>query len=326
MTGVLRADAPGPLVTLQDVGRPGWRRFGISGCGAMDVSALELANVLVGNQPHEAALEFAQFGGVWEILADSCRIAVTGGDFGVAVDGIPLAPWRSHTVWRGQRLAIRTARDAVWGYLAVAGGFAAPPQLGSLATHVRSRIGGIDGNRIAAGDELALRATAVPDGPERRIDPPYHADGALRVVLGPQEDYFSRETIDAFLASRYRVSHRSDRMGTWLEGPPVAHARGFNVLSDGLVPGCVQVPGTGQPVVVMKDCQTIGGYPKLATLVTADLARFAQTRPGREVRFAALDVAAAQDVHRAAWTDREARLAAVEAIEAPGTRPFWLRR
>ena len=293
----LRAIAPGPYVTVQDAGRRGWRRFGVSAAGAMDIPALEVANALVGNAPGTAALEFAHVGGTWEVAAESCRIAVTGGDFSVSADGAPLACWQSHTLRRSQCLAIGGAPDVVWGYLAVANGFNLPPQLGSCATHLRSGLGGISGRRLSESDVLSLRAARVPYGRERRIAPLRQASGPLRIVLGPQDDYFTSDSIDGFLAASYHVSHRADRMGAWLDGPAIGHAGGYNVLSDGLVPGCIQVPGAGQPVVLLMDCQTIGCYPKLATIITADLPRFVQTKPGKAVTFEAIDVETAQHLY-----------------------------
>ena len=325
MSGALRAVAPGPYVTIQDAGRRGWRRFGISGSGAMDFPALAAANALVGNPLNTAALEFAHVGGTWEVLAESCRIAVTGGSFSVSADGATLAPWRSYALRHGQILAIKGARDAVWGYLAVAGGFDLAPQLGSCATHLRFNIGGFGGGRITEGDVLPLRTEQAPEGQDRRIAPPYRASEPLRVVLGPQDDYFTPETVAAFLAATYRVTHRSDRMGTWLDGPPIVHADGYNVLSDGLVPGCIQVPGAGQPVVLMMDCQTIGGYPKLATIISADLPHFAQCRPGTPVTFVAIDVENAQRLYREHWAMLDAIDQAVVEIAATSERPFWLR-
>jgi biotin-dependent carboxylase-like uncharacterized protein len=325
MTAALRATAPGHHVTVQDAGRRGWRRFGVSGCGAMDFPSLAAANALVGNPPDAAALEFAHVGGAWEVLADSVRIAVTGGDFAVSAGGTPLQAWRSHTLRRGERLQIKGAPDAVWGYLAVAGGFAIPPQLGSRATHLRSRIGGITGDRITRGDELPLNAPVAPETPERRITPTERATSPLRVVLGPQSDCFAMDVIAAFLAAPYRVTHRSDRMGTWLDGPSLSHADGHDVVSDGMVPGCVQVPGAGKPIVLMMDCQTIGGYPKLATIISADLPRFAQMRAGSQVRFAAIEIEAAQRIYRS----YRAALAGIEqaahAMPERSSLPFWLR-
>ncbi|HTB48076.1 MAG TPA: biotin-dependent carboxyltransferase family protein [Acetobacteraceae bacterium] len=344
MSAALRAVLPGPYVTIQDAGRRGWRRFGVSVSGAMDWPALALANTLVGNPPDTAALEFAHFGGTWEIAAESCRIAVTGGDFALSADGVALAPWRSHTLRQRQLLTLKGSPDAVWGYLAVAGGFDVTRQLGSCATHLRSGLGGFAGCRVAEGDVLPLRAAQAPDGPERRMAAPDREGrpgrearpgpepgpgreaSPVRVVLGPQDDFFTPDTIASFLATPWRVSHRGDRMGTWLEGPPIAHANGYNLLSDGLVPGCIQVPGSGQPVVLLMDCQTIGGFPKLATIITADLPRFTQCRPGSLVRFAAVDVEAAQAVYRDYRAVVDELQQTVEEIAAPPARPFWLRQ
>ncbi len=213
----------------------------------------------------------------------------------------------------------------MWGYLAVAQGFDVAVQLGSCATHLRSGLGGFGGRRLAEGDLLPLHAVRAPDGPERRIAAPSREAGPMQVVLGPQDDFFAPETVAAFLATPWRVSHRGDRMGSWLEGPPIVHAKGFNVVSDGLVPGCIQVPGGGQPVVLLMDCQTIGGFPKLATIVTADLPRFAQSRPGSEVSFAAIEVDAAHGLYRTFRASVEELGRAVEDVAAPPARPFWLR-
>jgi biotin-dependent carboxylase-like uncharacterized protein len=325
MSAALHATAPGPYVTIQDAGRRGWRRFGVSISGAMDPPALAAANALAGNPPDTAALEFAHAGGTWEIAADSCRIAVTGGTFAVSAGGVTLAPWQSHTLRRGQILSIGGAPDAVWGYLAVAQGFDLPPQLGSCATHLRSGLGGIHGRRIAEADVLPLHAPQAPAGPERRLAAPPRDAGPMRVVLGPQDDFFTPETIDAFLATPWRLSHRGDRMGAWLEGPLIAHAHGYNLLSDGLVPGCIQVPGSGQPLVLLMDCQTIGGFPKLATIITADLPRFAQIRPGSQVSFAAIDVDAAQTLYRTCRASIAELPRMIEQIPETPARPFWLR-
>jgi biotin-dependent carboxylase-like uncharacterized protein len=297
MSGVLRAIEPGLHVTLQDSGRYGWRRFGVAVSGAMDPPSLALANALVGNPPDTAALEFAHGGGTWEVAVESCRIAVTGGAFAVSADGASLAAWQSHTLFRGQHLKMRGARDAVWGYLAVAGGFDVPPQLGSCSTHLRSGLGGAGGRCVSVGDALPLRAVRAPSGRERRVPRLRRTPAPLRVVLGPQQDYFTAEAVSAFLAADWCVSHRGDRMGLWLEGPAVPHAKGYNVLSDGVVPGCIQVPGSGQPVVLLMDCQTVGGYPKLATIISADLPRLTQSRPGTAVTFAAVDIETAQRLY-----------------------------
>lgn len=294
MPGFLRALAPTPFVTVQDRGRQGWRRFGVSGSGAIDPDQLAIANVLVGNPPQLAGLEFAFAGGIWEVCAGLCRIAVTGGGFAVTVDGVALPPFASITLRRGQQLAIGAAPDAVWGYLAVAGGFALPRQLGSLSTHARSGIGGFAGRSVRAGDELPLAAERVAGRGERRITPPAPASGPIGLVLGPQLERFTAVAIATLLGSDWRIGRHSDRMAFRLDGPPLTHRNGHDIVSDGTVPGSIQVPGSGTPLVLMRDCQTTGGYPKIATVISADLPRLAQLRPGTVLRFRALAVEEAQ--------------------------------
>jgi 5-oxoprolinase (ATP-hydrolysing) subunit C len=294
MPGFLRAVAPTPFVTVQDRGRQGWRRFGVSGSGAMDPDQLAIANVLVGNPPQQAALEFAFAGGDWEVCAGQCRVAVAGGGFRVAIDGVPMPAFASTTLRRGQYIAIGAAADAVWGYLAVAGGFALPRQLGSLSTHVRSGVGGLDGRTVQAGDEVPLAAERVAGRGERRILPPARSTEPIGLVLGPQLDRFTTEAVASLLGTEWRIGRHSDRMAYRLEGPPLAHRAGHDIVSDGTVPGSIQVPGDGTPLVLMRDCQTTGGYPKIATVITADLPRLAQLRAGAALRFRALAVEEAQ--------------------------------
>jgi biotin-dependent carboxylase-like uncharacterized protein len=298
MTGShLLALAPTPFVTLQDAGRLGWKRFGVSGAGAMDIEALAAANVLVGNPPDAPALEFAHAAGTWRVHATTCRIAVTGGAFRISVGGRPLPPWHSVTVRNGDVLEIGGAADAVWGYLAIAGGIDLPGQLGSLSTHVRSGIGGLGGRTLRAGDVVPLAADRAPRGHEVALAAAAEA-GPIRVVLGPQDDFFRPEAIEALLEEEFTVSFQFDRLGYRLIGPTLEHAKGFNIISDGVVPGCIQVPGDGQPIVLMRDCQSPGGYPKIATVITADLGRLAQSRPGRPVRFREVAIAEAQLLRR----------------------------
>jgi biotin-dependent carboxylase-like uncharacterized protein len=299
MQPALLAVAPTRFVTLQDLGRVGWQRFGVSRCGAMDVEALAIANALVGNAPDMAALEFAHAGGEWELGATSCRVAVTGGRFAVFVDDEPVPAFTTITLTRGQSLRIGGAPDAVWGYLAVAGGFDLSPQLGSLATHSRSGIGGFAGRPIQAGDVLPLVDEWVRAEPERSVrEPPMPRDAPLRVVLGPQDDFFTPGAMATFLSADYRVTHQMDRLGYRLSGPVLAHAKGYNIISDGYVAGSIQVPGSGEPIVLLLDAQPPGGYPKIATIVSADLARLTQSRPGRDVRFEAVTIEEAQRLRR----------------------------
>ena len=311
----LVAVEPGPFVTLQDAGRFGWQRFGVSRSGAMDMDALATANILAGNVPMEAALEFAYVGGTFRLQSTSCRIGVAGGHFAVSVDGRAVRPYTSATVLRGQTIRIGVARDAIWGYVAVSGGFAVPRQLGSLSTHSRSGIGGLDGRTIRAGDVLPLETDAVMAAPERHLAELPDRRGPVRVMLGPQDDLFTAEAVELFLSSTFHVTPQMDRLGYRLEGPVLQHAHGYNIISDGLVAGCIQVPGSGAPIVLMRDAQLPGGYPKIATVITADLGRLAQMRPGTPVRFVPVALHDAQEVQRSFSAAMAARPTAV--VEAP---------
>lgn len=299
MTGAqLLAIEPTPFVTVQDSGRRGWMRFGVSRAGAMDFAAMAAANILVGNPPDVPVLEFAHAAGIWRLAGADCRIAVTGGTFGCRAGGRLLPPWHSATLGDGEVLQIGGATDAVWGYLALAGGIALPRQLGSLSTHLRSGIGGLGGRMLRAGDALPLAAPRRPAGPDLALAPPIRRTGPLRVVLGPQDDYFTPESIETFLGREFRLSPQFDRLGYRLTGPELHHAKGFNIVSDGVVPGCIQVPGDCQPIVLMRDCQPPGGYPKIATVITADLGRLAQSRAGTPLRFRQVSLAEAQLARR----------------------------
>ncbi|MBV8913085.1 MAG: biotin-dependent carboxyltransferase family protein [Acetobacteraceae bacterium] len=294
----LHAVAPSPFATVQDAGRIGWRRYGVTGAGAMDLESYAVANALVGNPLEAAVVEFAHGGGEWALSGPPVRVAVAGGSFGASIDNRPVPPNTSAVLREGQSLRIGGAKDAVWGYLAVSGGIQVAPELGSRSTHARGGMGGVDGRPLAAGDSLPLGGTAR-DGGERMLHRPVldrHAP--VRVVLGPQDDYFTRESVAVFLSSHYEITWQADRMGYRLEGPPLEHQRGFNIVSDAILPGCIQVPGSGRPIVLLRDAQTTGGYPKVATIVSADLGRFAQLRPLSKVRFKAVSPEDAQLLRR----------------------------
>ncbi len=304
----------GPMSTLQDSGRWGWQRFGVSPAGAMDAIAHAAANALAGNAPDAAVIEITLSGDTLEVEADSARIAVAA-EAAIAFDGTAAPGWRSFTLRRGQRLAIGPVRRGARGYIAVAGGFAVEKQLGSRSVHARTGVGGAP---LKAGDRLALARPRAPDGPDVKLDGlalPYLAP-PIRVVLGPQDDRFTARGIETFLGGEYRVSAEADRMGYRLEGPEIEHEGGFDTISDGIVFGSIQVPGTRLPIVLMADRQTAGGYPKIATVASASLPTLAQLKPGDALRFAAVTPAEARDLlrrQRAAL----ARLAPMPAFRDP---------
>lgn len=291
--------ACGPMTSIQDAGRFGWQRYGVSSSGAMDRLALAFANALVSNAPGAGALEFMLMGGSFEIEGGTARIAVAGAPCAIAVDGQPARAMTSLTLRPGQTLSVGPAQAGVYVYMAVAGGFALPLELGSLSLQPRAGIGGIEGRALRSGDHLPLALADAPRSPELALDTvPIDADASIRVVLGPQDDYFSKEGIETFLSSAYTVSREADRMGYRLAGPRIAHARGFNIVSDGIVTGSIQVPGAGEPIVMMADRQTTGGYPKLATVISPDLRLVSQRRSGEAIRFAAVGIEEAQAIAR----------------------------
>jgi biotin-dependent carboxylase-like uncharacterized protein len=313
MTALL-VRAAGPMTSLQDAGRYGHQRFGVSPSGAMDRLALAAANALVGNAPGAAGIEFMLLGGSFAVEDGTVRIAVAGAPCGLTLDGEPAPPGISLQVRAGQTLTVGSAQEGVYAYLAVAGGFALPPELGSLSLHRRAGIGGIDGRPLQAGDRLPLTLDAPPAGPELVLDPaPIDPAAEVRVVLGPQDDLFTAAGIETFLSSAYAVTQEADRMGYRLAGPKIEHASGYNIVSDGIVSGSVQVPGSGEPICMMADRQTTGGYPKIATVISADLRVLAQRRPGDAVRFRAVTMAEAQELAR----ERARALASLAAKARP---------
>lgn len=304
MSAGLRVTAAGPLSTIQDAGRIGWQRYGVAPAGAFDPRYLAVANALVGNPPAAAGIEFTLMGDAYVAEAESLRLAVAG-DAVVSIDDRPAVPWRSYRLARGQKLKVRALKQDARGYVAVAGGLLLAPVLGSVATHARTGLGGIEGRKLKAGDLLPLAADAAPLADERSFDPALlpPRSASMRVLLGPQDDYFTASGIETFLAAEYTVTREADRMGYRLEGPAIEHAKGYNIVSDGIPLGAVQVPGSGQPIVMMVDRQTTGGYPKIACVIAPDVATLAQVKPGHGLRFRAVDVAEALEARRemAGW-------------------------
>jgi biotin-dependent carboxylase-like uncharacterized protein len=301
---------PGLLTSVQDLGRPGYQRLGIPPSGPLDRAAFVVANRLVGNADSAAGLELTLKGPRLEVRRE-CAVAVTGADMGLTVNGQPAPAWTALRLRPGDVIGFAMAKAGCRAYLAVAGGLETPPALGSRATYLRGRLGGVEGRALQKGDGLPIGGPAVPlarlEGravpPARR--PAYPAEVECRVVLGPQDDRFTAEGIAAFLDGPYEVTPQADRMGYRLKGPVIGHARGHDIISDGIPLGGIQVPGEGQPIVLLVDRQTTGGYTKIATVIGADIARIGQTRPGHRVRFRRVTLAEGHAARReeAAWID-----------------------
>jgi biotin-dependent carboxylase-like uncharacterized protein len=283
--------AIGPASSVQDGGRYGAQRYGLVPSGAMDRIALAAANSLLGNALFAAAIEIGPFGATFTAREGAVRVALAGAARNADLAGRAVATDTSMTLADGESLTLGFARGGSFSYLAIEGGIAGEPMFGSLAVNARAGLGSPYPRPLQAGDELQAAASGAT---ERRIDLPVVLDGPIRVVLGPQDDEFGDVAIRLFLDSEWKISATSDRMGYRLEGPAIKHLHGHNIVSDGTVNGSIQVPGNGAPIVLMPDRGTSGGYPKIATVITADFGRFAQIPAGKGFRFKAVSVAEAQ--------------------------------
>jgi KipI family sensor histidine kinase inhibitor len=281
----------GLLTTVQDAGRFGYRRLGVVWGGAMDAPSLRSANALVANAPEAAALECTVSGPTVRFLA-SCRFAIVGADLGATLQRADLGDWPVPlgvpVLGRpGNVLSFQGRRAGCRAYVAFAGGIDVPLVLGSRSTDLLGRFGGFEGRALIAGDLLALcpGTAALP----RATVPSARAGERIRILLGPQDDHFAPEALAAFLDSEFAVQPTSDRVGCRLSGPAVRHGGPSEIVSDGMLPGSVQIPPDGQPIVMMADSPTTGGYPKIGTVIQADLPRLAQLVPGQDrLRFSAV--------------------------------------
>lgn len=285
---------PGFYTTIQDAGRTGYQRFGVPVAGAMDPFSAALANVLLSNPENAAVLEFTAMGPTLRFERDTC-FALAGADFSPKLDGQPIRSNAAGFAPAGSTLTMGGASHGFRGYLAVAGGFDGSLVMGSRSTYPKAGLGGVEGRPLKKGDvlgfcgaafvpqQLALRSLRMENLPFYRMDD----TAVVRVVLGPQDDHFSAEGLEAFFSEVYTVTAESDRMGYRLEGAPIPRAEGKegNIISDGVAFGSVQVPDSQMPIVMMADRQTTGGYPKLGSVITADLCKMAQLRAGEKVRF-----------------------------------------
>jgi antagonist of KipI len=335
-----RVIKPGLLTTVQDRGRWGFQARGVSVAGPMDAYAHRLANALAGNPEDSATLEVTWLGPELE-FDDERVLAVSGAEFEVIVNGGSIPPNSAVAVASGARLTFGRRLRGTRAYVAIAGGIAVTPVLGSRATHVGSRMGGFDGRALEAGDRLPLGEHAGGQGPakagphvlagegERRggeddhrrivrgvrlqpdVRPVPDGHARVRVLPGPQDDYFAADALQVLQASPYTISQRSDRMGFRLEGTPLRHSRGADIISDATPMGAIQVPASGLPILLMADRQTTGGYPKIATVITADLGLAGQLGPGDTISFAVCSPAEAV----AALIAQERALMAVERPE-----------
>jgi len=287
---------PGAYTTIQDRGRFDYQQYGVPICGVVDSFAYRVANALVGNSQGQAVLEATVFGPTLKVLNQGL-IAVTGGNLSPFINNAPLPMWESVTIRPGDMIRFKGVKGGCRAYMAVAGGIDVPIVMGSRSTYVAGKIGGIDGRPLAAGDSLnkgegiAKAGTRVPSN----LIPTYSNDIEIRVILGPQDDYFS-EGVEKFLSSTFKVSDKADRMGYRLEGDMIMHRDGVekSIISEPSVPGGIQVPPDGQPIILLVE-QTVGGYTKIATIISPDIGKVGQAKPGDQIRFKQVDI---EEAHR----------------------------
>jgi len=297
----LEVVTPGPMSTVQDLGRLGAGRYGVPRSGAVDGFSLRAANLLVENEEAEAGIEVTLMGLKVRALS-TLTVAVTGGDLQPALNGHPFPMWRSHEVEKGDELSFQGPKTGCRAYLAVSGGIHVPRVLGSRSTNLRAGFGGLEGRSLRQGDVLfagsegkvrnrkgrVFPETAVPSFPSRI---------RVRTVPGPQADQFPKEALERFHDADFEVTPRSDRTGIRLAGPSIQRKPGLagSIISEGVVPGAVQVPGDGNPILILGETVT-GGYRKIATVISADVPLLGQARPGHRIRFQAVTL---EEAHKA---------------------------
>lgn len=296
----VKVNIPGVLTTIQDQGRIGYQKSGMTCSGVMDASAYRKCNYLVGNDKTAAVFEFTLYGGAYE-FTENAVVALTGADMAPSVNDRPVPMNRAFPVRAKDVLKLGMAKSGCRTYMAVAGGVEVPVVMNSRSTNLRCKIGGCHGGALKVGDEVPIGT------PEKSFDEisgrtvsvtEYPDEVLVHVVPGPQEEYFTEKGIAAFYSESYVVTEECDRMGYRLDGTDVESKNGTDIVSDGIVYGSVQIPSSGKPIILMADHQTTGGYAKIATVCQADLPKIAQCRPGNHIRFQKISVDEAQELGR----------------------------
>lgn len=307
----VRIEKPGLLSSFQDKGRWGFQHLGVSVTGAMDMQSHRLANLIVGNEQDFATLEITLMGPTI-VFESACCICLTGADMDARCDDRRVVPYRPIVVQAGQTLRLGTARSGVRAYLAVYGGWDIPLVMGSQSTYLRARLGGWNGRALQKGDQIAL-CRALPDSPgllEKLAEDLWNQSiylpsaigqltgkkSVIRIIRSNQWTEFTPESCASLLATEWRISTDSERMGYRLEGPALKMVQPRQMISEGASFGTIQIPGAGQPIILMADRQTSGGYPKIATVASVDLPILAQKKPGDRIRFTTIDHPQAQQL------------------------------
>ena len=296
----IRVLKAGMLTTVQDLGRNGYQSQGFSVAGVMDVRSFKIANLLLDNPENEAVLEFTLIGPTLQFTSETI-IAITGGDFQPTINGNPAPMYTALYMNRGDILKFGSARTGSRGYIAFSSYLDIPVVMGSRCTNLKSKIGGFKGRKLHDEDYISFRITRryLPFFLSRKLDLDEfdQEEATLRVVLGPQNDMFTKEGVRTFLNEEYTVTSDFDRMGCRLDGPFIASKNGSDIISDGIAFGSVQVPSHGKPIILLADRQTTGGYAKIATVATVDIPKLVQRKTDHKIHFKAISVEEAQKLY-----------------------------
>ncbi len=299
----------------------GYAAMGVPVGGAADPVWMACANALLGNEPDAAVIEVPLAGPTLRAADEPVRVAIVG-DVDARLLGADgrtqlIQSWRTVTLRAGETLRVAAVRSGV-AYVALSGGCLVPPQLGSRATYARAGLGGIDGRALKAGDVIACGAPRGDPNVDWQAGAFAHEAGPIRVMPGPQEDAFEPASLKAFYDEAFVISRDSDRMGMRLTGPVLRHLHSADLCSEGVVPGAIQVPANGAPIILMSEAQTVGGYTKIATVIRADLPRLAQLSPGAEIRFTAVTRAQALAARQQQKAALSAWVATIESLRPEG--------
>ncbi|MDD3367894.1 MAG: biotin-dependent carboxyltransferase family protein [Lachnospiraceae bacterium] len=299
----------GLLTTVQDLGRTGYQKDGFSVSGVMDRRSAIIANMLVDNPENEAVLEFMLVGPTIKFTS-STIIAITGGNFEPMINGKPAPMYTAIYANRGDVLELKFAKTGIWGYLSFSSKLDVPVVMGSRSTNIKCKIGGNHGQKIEKGEQVWFRIKKryITSFLSRTIEPEDFSQKkkTIRVVLGPQDDYFQKKGIETFFSEDYLITEESDRMGYRLDGPYVAHKDGADIISDGIPLGAIQIPSHGKPIVMLADRQTTGGYAKIGTVISVDIPAFVQSKEGTAIHFEKVSVETAQRLYMEQEKDYDA--------------------
>ena len=297
---VFEVKKPGMFTTVQDLGRPCYLRYGVPVSGAMDSFSLVAANSLVKNELGEACLETTLIGPELQASSET-QIAITGGNAHPKINDRPVPMWETLEMHVGDVISFGRMESGCRSYLSVRGGINTAKVLGSRSTFTRGGFGGIDGRRLRSGDIIETVETMmlrVKYSMPEKLRPLFNGHFQVQVVLGPQADMFAEKGLNTFLSSPYKITSEADRMGYRLDGPSIEHVGKADIVSDALLPGAIQVPKDGKPILIMKDAQTTGGYPKVAVAITPDISNLGQARTNDSVEFCKTTVREAQEKTR----------------------------